>query len=415
MRIPFAGGGDDERYYALSLQADTWQEVFDIEAHRAFFSQIGYPLFLSLVHKLFGDSLFVQKCFNIFFFLMIGLVWYDIGCVLGSRILGRSLLLFIYFVPSLWFYYLFVLKDMLITLFQSIFLWALVRMVSNRLSPIRSLAIIILTMLCLVSLRDGAALCSFATLLVSTSLIGYRLARERHGWKIITSMLIVVILFAILLGTPIIAKYLYDIGVARLWTPVISLKRLEIARIAQRVETRSISILGLPEAPSLVVLLLLGDISVFSIARPVDFSTAHLWLRGWFDIPWMLLGIPFLFLGLIFLAKRYKRRGFNNLSRWNAKSVNHKLWDRTDKNKQLLSGFVPIVVFILIYSYAMFFLKAATRWRLPMLPPVFLLATLGWYSSSMRIRMGVIAFWWSIFVVGWIARYFLQPILRAVL
>ena len=415
MQIPFAGGGDDEEYYVVSLKADSWQEVFDIEAHRESFSQIGYSLFLSLVHKLFGDSLFVQKCFNIFFFLMIGLVWYDIGCVLVSRNLGRSLLLILYFVPSSWFYYLFVLKDILIALLQSIFLWALVKMVSNRLSPSRSLVVIILTMLGLLSLRDGAALCSFATLLVCVVLIGHRFVREQRGWKIVTSMLVIAILFAILLGIPTMAQYLYDIGIARLWTPVASMERIDIERIAQHTEEHTISILGLPKVPSFVVLLLLGEVTAFSIAKMPDFSTAHLWLRGWLEIPWMLLGAPFLFVGLVFLARqwlwriRYARQHHYTVpSQLNVKFLaSHKVWNRIGESKQWLSGFVPIIVFILIYSYAMFFLSATTRWRLSMLPPMFLLTALGLRVSSPKMRIGVLGFWWSMFVGGWIVRYLL--------
>ena len=412
---PFMGRDDDELYYAFSLRADSWQEVFDVEAIRGSYSQIGYPLFLSFIHKLLGDSLFVQKCFNIFFFLMIGLAWYSIGCMLGSRSLGRSLLLILYFFPSLWFYYLFLMKDMLITLLQSLFLWALIKMISNRLSTGRSLAVIILTMLSLLSLRDGVVLCSFATLLVSVVLIGHRLAREQHGRKVVSSILILVILFAILLSIPTMAQYLYDIGVARLWTPVASMKRIDIERIAQDTETRSVSILGLPKVPSFVVLLLLGEVTAFSISETYS-STAHFWLRGRLEIPWILLGVPFLFVGLVFLARLWLRytwqRHYTVPSQLNLKSfASHKIWNRTGENKQWLSGFVPVLVFILIYSYAMFFLSATTRWRLTMLPPMFLLAALGWHVSSPKRRMGVLAFWWCMFVGMWIVRYLLRPIL----
>ena len=419
MQIPFTGDADDVDYYPASLQANSWQKVFDIETHRESFSQIGYPVFVSLVHKLLGDSLFVQKCFNIFFFLMIGLVWYDIGCVLGSRILGRRLLLILYFFPSLWFYYLFLLKDMLIALLQSIFLLALVKMISNRLSTGRSLAVIILTLLSLLPLRDGVALCGFATLLVSAVLISHRLARERRGWKIVSSIFIIVIFFAILLGTPTMGQHLYDIGVAPLWMPVASMKRIDIERIAQHTETRSISIFGLPKAPSFVVRLFLGEVTAFSITGLRDFSIANYWLRGWLEIPWMLLGVPFLFVGLVFLARqwlwriRYARRRHCTVpSQLNFKSfASHKILNRTGENKQWLSGFVPVLVFILIYSYVLFSLGDTTRWRLPMLPPMFLLAALGWHVSSPKRRMGVLAFWWCMFVGMWIVRYLLRPIL----
>lgn len=87
--LPFAGAGDDEDYYRASKRSfrdlSNW---FDLTQFRATHEQGGYPLLLSWVHQWAGDSLFHRKALNVFFFLMLAVVWFEIGRITGGQTLG---------------------------------------------------------------------------------------------------------------------------------------------------------------------------------------------------------------------------------------------------------------------------------------------------------------------------------------
>src|SRR6185312_12656121 len=82
---PFASGGDDRSYFlSAQVRLHGVKEWFDFNQFRTF-AQGGYPLMLAWVYQATGASTFVFKAVNLFFFLLLAVVWFQIGDELGGR------------------------------------------------------------------------------------------------------------------------------------------------------------------------------------------------------------------------------------------------------------------------------------------------------------------------------------------
>ncbi|HKP74838.1 MAG TPA: hypothetical protein VJT67_04810, partial [Longimicrobiaceae bacterium] len=132
--VPFAEGGDDRSYYLASqvhLQGAGWLDFYNFPG----FAQGGYPLLLAWVYQFAGASLFVYKAVNLFFYLLLAVVWFRIGKEMGGRRTAYAFAVAVLLGTPLWQYWIFLLKDMTIVLLQSVFLLGAVRLAQGRGGP----------------------------------------------------------------------------------------------------------------------------------------------------------------------------------------------------------------------------------------------------------------------------------------
>ena len=168
--FPFTVTGDDKVYFTVSKRSfNNMSDWFDLRQFNKTHEQAGYPLLLSWVHQFAGDSLYHRKAVNVFFFLMLALVWFGIGRHIGDRRLGFVFASGILLTTPLWYYWIFLLKDMTITFLQSLFILGLVQSLSPRF-VIRGYGLIVLSTVFTIPFRSQLALVNLAALAGSTVL-----------------------------------------------------------------------------------------------------------------------------------------------------------------------------------------------------------------------------------------------------
>ena len=209
--IPFAGAGDDKDYFTVSKRSfNSVSDWFDLRQFKGTHEQAGYPLLLSWVHQFAGDSLYHRKALNVFFFLMLALVWFGIGRQIGGRRLGFVFASGVLLTTPLWFYWIFLFKDMAITFLQSVFILGLVQSLSHR-SVARGYGWIVLSTVLTIPFRSKLALVNLAALAGATLLR----TGSRRSWK--SALLKVAMTGGIILSILIAGRnpeILHQLGVA---------------------------------------------------------------------------------------------------------------------------------------------------------------------------------------------------------
>ncbi|WP_161568872.1 hypothetical protein, partial [Exiguobacterium sp. SH5S13] len=128
MWLPFSGSGDDENYFYLAnTTINSVEEAFDLTRFTGLMEQPGYPFLLSIISIFSGPDLLAYKLFNLCLLILLALAWYRIAALAESREFGRVVLISILCLTPLWYYCFFLLKDLTITLLQSLFLLGLVQ------------------------------------------------------------------------------------------------------------------------------------------------------------------------------------------------------------------------------------------------------------------------------------------------
>ncbi|HYJ77972.1 MAG TPA: hypothetical protein VEW03_00015, partial [Longimicrobiaceae bacterium] len=175
--VPFGSGGDDLSYYTASLRRLSGSDWFDL-GQFSFFEQAGYPLVLSWVHQVAGDSLYARKALNLCLFLVLAAVWLAIGRAASGRRLGYAFGFAILLATPLWVFWAFLFKDMVIVLIQSFFLLGMVRLATGRGGTATWMPIVLGTVL-LVPFRIYLVLLNIGVLVATAVLLGRQSGRRK--------------------------------------------------------------------------------------------------------------------------------------------------------------------------------------------------------------------------------------------
>lgn len=130
--MPFSGTGDDDDYFEISTVLHDHGSLVDPYILSRHYEQIGYPWALNAIHLTLGSGLLGLKTFNFLCFHWLVLVWYRILLELepdrvARRFVGCALLL-----TPLWFYFIFLLKDLPIALLQALFVFGVAMTLRRR-------------------------------------------------------------------------------------------------------------------------------------------------------------------------------------------------------------------------------------------------------------------------------------------
>ncbi|HEY4942142.1 MAG TPA: hypothetical protein VII56_12010 [Rhizomicrobium sp.] len=355
--IPFAGGGDDELYFDISnIGPDSIESAFGVIAFYA--QQPGYG-FLLMVVDLFVHGLYLKKALNVSLFVLDALMWYRIGLLTANRKIALRFFFAVLFATPLMHYFLFLFKDMTITIVQTaLLLWTLDFIFTERR---RNLLLIFFGFLMTVMLRLPAVLLEGA--MVAGVLFFYR-----HVWFARWQD---ASLTRVVVGIGMIA------GAAFLYVIVTNSEFIQLLGIAG---TRSFGDEGLSSqvgvylqkaqgSPLFIVpvFFLITLNGLYALSRPLSADI----IEGLSALPWIYVGLP------LFLWSAYYFLG-----NWRA---------MLSREKALYLSLFFITALFLAQSIVVF---DTTRWRMPGIPVMFALSALGW--TTLGNRRGLVLATWAV-------------------
>jgi hypothetical protein len=370
--FPFAGGGDDEVYFDASNQSfnslGDWFDMTRYDRH----DQTGYPFLLSWVHQFSGNSLYHLKALNIFFLLEIALVWFAIGQVIGGRRLGFIYAYGMLLTTPLWYYWLFLLKDMSITLLQSIFLFGLILFVSGE-HRFRSYVVIALSTVAVIPFRSALAASNVALLIICMFLQRRsRLSGDRFGTRLalVASLVLGLWLFS---SQPGMMETLGAKGEHRSLTAEAIVEQVEHFEADRKTYGYSLV--------NFTFLYLVGETDALNPANWGRFDLEI--LRPLSMVPWIFIGLPFFFAGVATIVRR--------IHAWKlfASGVQHN--DAPGKGEDLrrrqIRFLMVLLAFIVVYGGLGWLTGTTVRWTLPAIPPMVGIAGFAWANMNREARL----------------------------
>jgi hypothetical protein len=377
--FPFAGGGDDEDYFSLATtDFSSWAEVLDPTQFAGVMAQPGYPWLLSILNQFTGEGLLAFKLLNLAVFVLLIPVWHRIGVELDSRQFGRAMALAILLLTPLWWYWMFLLKDLLITLLQSIFLLGAVQ-VSGRHSKGGWLLVFGAT-LALIPFRVPLVLLNVAVLAGTATLM---LARRGERVRSFATAIMSAIVIAGIITITSDPEWMAAMGIYS-EDRVIGSEETEVT--VSQVGEASLLDRGL-----FPLLYLFSETSGLNLKTWFDFDAIS--LRGALAIPWIVVVVPFFVLGLLWLMRRdpqtIQRGGIMACVR---------------STRLVATPWGAVLMFILVYLALSWTVGDTTRWRIPDMPAMAAVAMAGWFSMAERSRRWVLMVWIG-FVGGSVALF----------
>jgi len=368
MWLPFAGGGDDQSYFYFANTAiNSLGDVFDLTRFIGLMEQPGYPWLLSIINSFTGPNLLAYKLLNLCFLILLALTWYRIAVLTESREFGRVVLISILCLAPLWYYVFFLLKDLTITLLQSLFLLGLVQ--QWRRNALLPWLLIGAATLALLPFRSALVMQNMAVLIAALTI--KLLGRERRGGRIVS------LIFggALTVGVLAVASspaIMMDLGVY---------SEQRVLGSNEMVQTATTMAETSPMARVLFPLIyLFSETSGLNPASWKQFDSA--WLRGVLAIPWIFLVVPFFVLGVLWMLKpppaSPRVNGF--VARLRASRLMTTPW----------GALLFFVLSMMVISWGS---GDTTRWRIADMPVMATIAMAGWVFAVRRSRKRILLLW----------------------
>lgn len=392
--VPFAGGGDDQVYFEVSKREfKTIGDWFDLSQFNRTHEQAGYPMLLTWIHQISGSSLFVSKALNVFFFLMIAAIWFVIGKTIGGRRLAFVYATGILLCTPLWYYWMFLLKDMVIVLLQSWLLLGVVLLLTKG-RRIQGYWFVALSTIAIIPFRSVLALVHVAVLGLAIVL---EPSKKRSGGRLVAKVLVVgsVAVAVLIIGSR--PELLGDLGV------VGSGRMLEQGAVETTLALHDMARPDYFYNPiKFTLVYLVGEFAAFN---PNTWGSGNfLMTRAGSTVPWTYFGLP-LFLAGILLVLRKRRLPAEPprvLQQWqpSAWGVQRPEW-RTETITPDRAYLLLFLGFILLYMAVSWLSGDTTRWRMASFPPMIGIAGVAWLSLGRRRRATLLILW------GWVVSFLL--------
>lgn len=381
--MPFSGGGDDRHYYHLAdFTLTSLSDVFDMTRFKGIMEQPGYPWLLSIIRTLFGHELLIYKWLNLFFLIMLALTWYRIGTRLETPRFGRRMLILVLLLTPLWYYVFFLLKDMTITLLQSLAVLATIELWhGNKLliSTGRFLA----SSFFLLLFRSALIIQNFAVLV---GVLVFRSFSQKMGRRAWFSVFFVVVLIVAIV--PIITNP------ATMALLGITAEHRVIGSTAM-LESRSSMHAGSKiNSPLFPLVYLFSETSGLNTETWAPLNSSR--LRGLLALPWIFLLTPFFLLGI-----------FHIFQPPFAVRLSSGILSRLSQSRLMATPWSAVFLFVASSVAISWVVGDSTRWRIPDMPMVAAIALLGWTYSSAVMRMWVLI-GWPLAIIGLFSLYFLS-------
>lgn len=366
--MPFSDGGDDKNYYLLAdPPISSLADALDLGRFAGLMEQPGYPWLLSLLNALTGHDLLVYKLLNLFLLILLALTWYRIGLALESARFARLMLVGIICLTPLWYYFFFLLKDLLIALLQSYFVLTVVKIWSVPRIP--SLAGAAVSCLALLALRTPLLVQNAAVLLGAVTSKAF--ARGVRGPRLAPHLVAVL---SVVAAIPVVTNpetmLLFGIYTEH-----------RIIGSAEMLDSADLHGAGSEMNRALFPLLyLFSETAGLSPQAWRVFDSS--WLRGVLALPWIALVVPFFILGLRWLL--HVPDGVQP-----AKGVVARL-----RQSRVISTPWSVIALFFLGSFGISWMVGdTTRWRIPDMPFIAAIALAGWCYMSPSLRRQILMLW----------------------
>jgi hypothetical protein len=370
---PFAGSGDDEDYFTLATTPfRTGGGVFDLTRFGAA-EQPGYPWFLTSFAQLAGHELLTLKVLNLACFMLLVPIWYRIGVELGGPRFGRTLAVVVLVLTPLWFYWMFLYKDVVIALLENLFLLGAISIVQGR--GARGWGLVLIATLAVIPFRSQLVLVNVAVIAAAMALL---LIRRGRPDRIVGTVIVGALIIGAVIRCASDPELMASIGITS-----------EARVIGSQSFMASLQAAGDPSPMNRAmfpVLYLLTETSGFSPAAWTSFDPGT--LRGVLAIPWIAVVCPFAVLGGIWIFRRDP-----SIRRLDAPSG---LVERIRSSRVVTSPWGVVAAFVAIYMAVSWLVGDTTRWRLSDMPAIAAIATAGALSMSPARRIHVLTLWTTV-------------------
>jgi hypothetical protein len=390
--------GDDSTYYLVSVRnLDGLRGWLDFRQFPEF-TQGGYPLLLSWVQQLAGDSVFARKAVNLFFYLLLAVVWFQVGEALDGRRTGYAFAAAMLAATPLWPYWFWMLKDMLIVLLQSGFLLGMVRLVAQGRRR-GTWVLIAATTLLLIPLRAPLVLLNAAVLVGAVVLSGAQSRLRKAGMMLGAGVLLLGLLYV---GTR--ASLVGALGAGR----GLDVESMRAAYQLYTEQNEGFSgPLGVAVFP---VLYLFGETSGFRLDALATRNDLPMAIRGVTALPWIFLGAPFFLYGLVLIARgaRPEPEGSPVVPRPEDGAHPDPASDAADAAEAARpsrAGWVPLLLFLGLYAVLAWVVHDTTRWRMPAFPVMVAVAAYAWRCLRAAPRAMLLTAWTGALASGFVAYY----------
>jgi hypothetical protein len=304
---------------------------------------------------------------------MLAQVWFVIGQAIGGRRLAFAYVWGVLLTTPLWFYWMFLLKDMAIVLLQSLLLLGLVlSRVQGK--QVRGYSIAGLSTLLVLSFRSMLALPNLAMLALSI------LLRQRDRIRALSTLGRLTIVASIAIGILAIgasADFLLKLGVSG------PDRTLDAASVEAGINFRRSSRMALGNPLKFLLVYLVGG--EFAAFNPQSWQgDGVLLLRAITIVPWAYVGLP------LFLAGTYRLMTAVGARTNLVRSVTTKRREMVSIDVQSLWLFVA---FIVLYGVISWLAGDPTRVRISTFPPMVAIAGLAWVTLSNQKRIAFLLIW----------------------
>jgi len=378
--IPFADGGDDYLYYYSTQISHSASSVLDFNRFAGLIEQPGYPLLLGPLSLIAGDDLVAYKLFNLLLLISCGLIWYRIGVVLSSPAFGRALMVGILLTTPLWYYVFFLLKEMSIVLFQSLFLWGLVESYARR--SIRPWLLVAAATVPLTLFRVPLILQNASVAI--TALTASNLSRGRRSGFL--PLAAAAAIFALLIIVASNADFMRNIGVSGT-SQILGSEEME-QRTQQFRAQSSLNVVVFPLIYLFTETSGLTPETWQALGRGGLSAAGPQGVRGLLALPWILLTTPFFALGVRWIMgvprELPRPRGFVE-------------WFRS--LRAVTTPWGAVLLFVLSSMALSWVVGDTTRWRVADMPGFVAIAMAGWYATSKQLRL-IVLLSWPLLVAG---------------
>jgi hypothetical protein len=373
--IPFTAGGDDKSYFEISKRTfKGFSDWFDLKQFKFVKEQPGYPLLLSWVHQFTGDSLFHRKALNVLLFLLLALVWFVIGKKIGGSHLAFVFVIGILLATPIWFYWFFLLKDIVIVLLQSLLILGLVNIMSGKLR-VQGYGVVALSTVLLIPFRSLLAFANLAAL-ASTTFLHPKSLRSAKGFLLKLLMALVMISCLLIIGQS--SQFTQQFGVGGEGRRTLSYDAVQWQiKFFEKIRPNNLF--------KFTLSYLVGEIAAFN---PKSWSGMSAYLmRGLLMLPWIYIGLPLFLMGVTMIFRKKKASVGNQGI---AESNDASGFEAIAPDRAYLMLFL---IFVLIYACVSFLSGDTTRYRLPSIPPMIAISGFAWVNMEKTRRFGILLGW----------------------
>jgi hypothetical protein len=389
--MPFTGGGDDEGYYELAaIPVSGLAEVFDLARFAGLMEQPGYPWLLSLFGFIAGPTLLTLKLLNVLFLVLLAQTWYRIGLLLCEQRFARGMAAVIVLLTPLWFYVFFLLKDLSITLLQSLFLLlaiqAWIRVSAGTLVGLLATAVPLLMLRTPLLIQDSAVL-----------VVALVLKPLGHGAGTRSLIPLALVSVFLLATAPIFtdADAIALLGITSETRILASSTMLEVAAAVGESSELNRSLFP--------ILYFLSETNGLNSSAWAELNPPS--LRGLLALPWIFLVVPFFFAGLLWLTGA------------TAGTAPAGLLERIRRSRVLATPWAVVALFIASSALISFIIGETTRWRLPDMPAIAAVAFAGLlYASNLlrKIVSGALALVIALLCIKYLVGAILLPLIAMI-